>query len=263
MSDAYSPGAAIAALKQGMALCLGDAELKRRILVSIVVNGLAFMALFGGVLWGGLELVEWALAGEVSANPAWYEELWYMARDGLRWVLYVVVVVAAFFYSPVLFTVLASAILPAFHGPVFSAARARAGGPELETPPTPFTSTLWMESKRLVRFIALSVLILPLNLLPVVGSALYLGVQFFLSAHTLGWDLLAYHFELHGLDASEQRRFIREHRGMVLTLGGGAALLAMIPVLQCLFITTNVASAGLLSAWLDGAPRELVTGEAS
>jgi len=246
---------AIAALQQGITLSLGDAELKGRIAVSILVNAVAFVLLLWGVLWGAVELVGWALEGSVAADPAWYESLWYSVRDGLRWLLYAVFVLGALFYSPVLFTILASAVLPAFHGPVFAAARARAGGPAVDGAPTPFLHTVVIELKRLVRFIALSLLILPLNLVPVVGSLVYLLAQFYLSARTLGWDLLAYHFELHAMDVPAQRAFVRQNTGLVLALGGGATLLAMVPLLQVLFITTNVAGAGLLSAWLDGAPR--------
>jgi uncharacterized protein involved in cysteine biosynthesis len=246
---------AIAALHRGIALSLGDEELKGRIAVSIIVNGVAFVLLLAGLLWGAVEVVGWALDGAVAADPAWYETLWYAVRDGLRWLLYVVFIVGALFYSPVLFTILASAVLPAFHGPVFDAARARVGGPAVTGSRTPWVRTLVLELTRLVRFIALSLLILPLNLVPVVGSLVYLAAQLYLSARTLGWDLLAYHFELHGMDMPAQKAFVRQNTGLVLALGGGATLLAMVPVVQLLFITTNVAGAGVLSAWLDGAPR--------
>lgn len=246
---------ALGALQRGITLSLGDPALKRRIALSILVNAVAFVALLCGLLWGAVELVDWALGGSVAADPSWYESLWYEARDGLRWLLYGVFVIGALFYSPVLFTILASAVLPAFHGPVFSAARQRAGGPVVDGPQTGLARTLLTELTRLIRFVVYSVLLLPLNLVPVIGSVAYLALQFYLSATTLGWDLLAYHFELHGMDLPAQRAFVRQNKGVVLALGGGATVLAMVPVAQLVFITTNVAGAGVLSAWLDGAER--------
>ena len=122
-------------------------------------------------------------------------------------------------------------------------------------PQTPLRMSVVYDLKRLVRFLTLSVLLLLLHLIPVVGSILYVIAQFYLAAWTLGWDLLSHHFELHGLDLHGQGRWVREHRALVLAFGSGAALLAMVPLAQLVFISTNVASAGVLSAWLDDAGR--------
>ena len=246
---------AISALSTGIALSLGEPSLRRRIAVSVVVNGLVFALVLAGALWGASELVAWAFSGEEVSDPAWYEAAWYSVKDGLRWLLYVALVVGALLYSPVLFSLLAGVLLPPFLGPVFKAARGHAGGPPVEASALSLAKTVTGDLRRLVRFMLYSLLLLPLNIIPGVGSVLYLVAQFLLSARTIGWDLLAHHFELHGMDLAAQRQWVRAHRGLVLTLGSGATLLAMVPLAQILFITTNVAGAGVLSAWLDGAPR--------
>ena len=246
---------AFAALRAGIALSFGDPALRRRIVVSVVVNGVAFMALLAGMLWATSEGVTWALDGAESVDPAWYESVWYSLRGGLRWLLYAVIVLAALLYAPVLFSLLASVVLPPFHGPVFTAARHQAGGPSVEGARISLVRTTLADLKRLVRFVVYSLLLLPLNLVPVLGSAAYVFAQFILSANTLGWDLLSHHFELHGLSLEAQQEWVRGHRGLVLALGAGATVLAMIPLAQVVFITTNVAGAGVLSAWLDGATR--------
>jgi len=247
---------ALSALSAGITLSLGDPALRRRIMLSVVVNGLVFGLVLAGALWGASEAVAWAFAGQEAADPAWYETVWYSVKDGLRWLLYAAFVVGALLYSPVLFSLLAGVLLPAFFGPVFTAARGHAGGPAVDAAGLPFATTVAGDLKRLFRFLLYSFLLLPLNLIPGVGNLIYLVAQFLLSARAMGWDLLAHHFELHGMDLAEQRRWIRAHRGLVLTLGSGATLLAMVPLAQILFITTNVAGAGILSAWLDGAPRD-------
>ena len=163
--------------------------------------------------------------------------------------------VGALFLAPVLFHVVASILLPAFHGPVFLEARRSAGGPASAGAEQRLVAVLAVELRRLARLIVLSLLLLLLNLVPVIGSVAYLVAQFLLAARTLGWDLLSYHFELHGLDYEQQKAFLRRERGMVLALGGVATLLCLIPIAQIVFLTTNVAGAGVLSAWMDGAPR--------
>jgi CysZ protein len=256
MSHSLAIRDAFAALRAGIALSLGDEHLRRRIAVSVVVNGVSFVALLACLLWAASEGVSWVIDGVEVADPAWYESLWYSVKSGLRWLLYGAVVLGALLYAPALFMLLASVVLPPFHGPVFAGARARAGGPKVTGGGVALVTTLKNDLRRLVRFVGYSVILLPLNLVPLLGTGLYVVAQFTLSAKTLGWDLLSHHFELHGLGLEEQRAWVQERRGLVFALGAGATLLAMIPLAQVLFITTNVAGAGVLSAWLDGAPRE-------
>ena len=248
-------GHAFAALRSGLALSFGDPHMRRRIAVSVLVNGVAFAMLLAGMFWAASQGGAWAFDGAEVVDPTWYESAWYAMRDGLRWVLWLVLVLGALLYAPVLFALLASVVLPPFHGPVFAAARAHSGGPRVEAKPVSMGTSLLYDVKRLLRFIGLSLLLLPLNLLPVIGSVAYLVAQFLLSARTLGWDLLSHHFELHGLSLEAQQEWVGRHRALVFGLGAGATLLAMIPLAQVVFITTNVAGAGVLSAWLDGAPR--------
>ncbi|MGB0589435.1 MAG: EI24 domain-containing protein [Myxococcota bacterium] len=247
---------AFAALRHGIVLSLGDPRMRRRIVVSILVNGVVFAMLLASLSWVASQGVAWAFDGAEVADPTWYESAWYAARGGLRWVLWFVLGLGVLLYAPVLFVLLASVVLPPFHGPVFAAARTHSGGPSVEATPVSMGSSLLYDLKRLVRFVGLSLLLLPLNLLPVIGSVAYLVAQFLLSARTLGWDLLSHHFELHGMGLEAQEEWVGKRRALVFGLGAGATLLAMLPLVQIVFITTNVAGAGVLSAWLDGAPRK-------
>ena len=247
---------ALLALKRGIAMSFGDDALRARMVVSIIVNAIAFLGLLAMTLWGAMSLVDLALTGPEVADPTWYQSLWYGVREGFRWLVNLALIIGALLYSPVLFTLLASALLPAFAGPVFRMARSQAGGPEVPGRATAFPTVVWVEVTRLARFILWSALLLPLNLIPGIGSVAYIVAQFYLSARTLGWDLLSHHFEMHGLGMEAQKAFVRERRGLVLAFGAGATLLATLPLVQLVFITTNVASAGVLSAWLDGALRE-------
>lgn len=258
MRTSITPGDAVDALFRGLRMSLRDRELRGRIVVALIVNAIAFMALVTGLLYGAFGGIEWLIGGTEQADAAWYLEAWYWVRAGIGWVLRIAAVVGAMFIAPVLFSTLAASLLPVFHGPVFKAARSRAGGLDMAGPGVGVAAVIRTEVMRLTKFLVLSVLMLLLNLLPVIGSLAYMIGQFLLSARTLGWDLMSHHFELHGLELEQQAEFVKGHRSLVYTMGGVATLLCMIPVAQLLFITTNVAGAGVLSAWMDGAPRDAV-----
>lgn len=246
---------AISALFQGVEMGLSEPSLRRKLVVSLLVNLVAFSLLLWGLLSGAFGLVDWMLPDAAADADGFWSSVWAWTTDILGWVLKAAAVLGSLFLAPVLFNVVASVLLPAFHGPVYAEARRLAGGPEISRRGPGLATTVSIELRRLVRLIVFSLLLLPLNFVPVIGSAAYLVGQFTLSARTLGWDLLSYHFELHGLTYQEQQAFVRQHRSLVFALGGVATLLCTVPVIQIFFLTTNVAGAGIVSARMDGAPK--------
>ncbi len=254
-----SATAALSALMEGARLGLGTPRLRRRLLGSFAVNALGFFLLAAAMIWGAFSLVGWLVSGPEPVDPSWLMATWLWIRGAIGVALRVAAVLGTAVIAPVLYNLVGSLLFPLFSGPVFNAARAAAAGPPVIGAPDGFVATaqvIAVETRRLGRFVGYSLALLPLNLVPGFGSAAYVALQFLLSARTLGWDLLSYHFELHGLTFAEQERWVRRHQPLVLTLGGAATLLCLIPVAQLVFVTTNVAGAGVLSAWLDGAPRE-------
>ncbi len=234
------------ALGAGVRIGLTDHHVRRVMVASLLVNAAAFLLLFAGLVWGAFTLTAaWADGG-------------FWLFETLAWVVRAAAVVGALFVAPVLFNLLAGVVLPLFQEPVFKAARRRAGGPDREPPGgvSATTGIVATSLRRLARFVGLSLLLLPLNLVPGVGSLAYVVLQFLLGAHTLAWDLMAFHFELHGVAYAEQKRFLRRNRAAMLALGSAALGLCLVPIAQLVFITTNVAGAGVLSAWMDGAPRQ-------
>ncbi len=229
-------GQAVAALARGTALALTDRTLRGKVLVALLVNAVAFLVLLAGIYFGVQALTDFG-------GDGWLAEL---VRAVVRVVVYVVVLL----WTPVLFVTLAGIFLPMFQTPVFRAARAAAGAPPL-TGELGAGASVALEVRRLVRFVGLSALLLLVNLLPGVGTALYMVLQLGLTAHELAWDLMAPHLEGHGLGYHEQRRWLSSNTLGTLALGAAATLLLMVPVAQLLFITTNYAGAGLLSAQLD------------
>ena len=245
-----------------MSLSLSNPEVRRRIAIGLAVNTVAFSLMMWGLIVGAFSVVD-ALVALVPSpgEPGVWASIVTWTLNSVGWLARIAAVVGAFFVGPVLFNLGASLVAPIFYGRIFSVARAASGAPgESELGAAALSRLVAVEIRRLVRFVALSALLLPLNLLPVVGSALYLVCQFTLAASTMGWDLLSHHFELHELDYKQQKAWLKTHRKLVLALGAGATALCAVPIVQLVFITTNVAAAGVLSARLDGA--EPPSGEA-
>ncbi len=238
MNDAgrMTPGLAVAGLLRGTTLALTDKALRGKVLVALVVNAVAFLALLAGIYFGVQAVTDFG-------GDGWFVEV---VRTVVRVVVYVVVLL----WTPVIFVTLASIFLPMFQTPVFRAARATRGAPPLAGE-LGVGASVSLEVRRLVRFLVLSVLLLFVNLLPGVGTVLYMVLQFGLTAHEMAWDLMAPHLEGHSLGYGAQRRWLRSNTLGTLALGGVATLLLMVPVAQLLFITTNYAGAGVISAELD------------
>jgi uncharacterized protein involved in cysteine biosynthesis len=252
VSQNSEPSAREAAGMVFMALGIGLREpiFRKRLLWGFALNGLAFCAFVAVLLWGAFGWVDGMLSANEQPDPGWLMSVWYWARDGLGMLLKAVAFIATLLLSPVLFNLLAAALLPALHGHIFGVARTFAGGKVVQEGGRNIFAEMVSVLGRLFRFLCLSLCLLPLLLLPG-GSVIYLLGQFLLTARALGWEILAHHLELHGMDNQRQRQFMGQRAGLVTGVGAAAALLAMVPVVQMFAITTNVIAAGMLSARLD------------
>ncbi|MEC9072397.1 MAG: EI24 domain-containing protein [Myxococcota bacterium] len=266
-----SAGTALAALLHGLKLSMKDGQLRGRIMVAILVNALLFGLLIYGIVMVSFGAVDTLMAIDTSGFSGigflpdvvndWVLGVIPAVISAIGGLLKVVVGVVTLMASPLLFRLLAVSILPIYQEGVFLSARAHAGGGEPPNASPGLVRTIWIEIRRFSVFGVLSLLLLPLNLVPVIGTVVYGVAQGLLAAQTLGWDLLSHHFEIHGMSLEEQRTWVRTHRGVVLAFGGASLALCMVPVLQILFITTNVAGAGVLSAWIEqaeGTPQRLL-----
>lgn len=227
---------ALKALAAGLSRTLGDPILRARVLRGLAINALLFVAVLAGLAWGLFALVD-----------AWVTTGW------LAVALKIATVIAALLTAPVVFALVHSLLAPLLNDAVFEHARRTAGAAPRGDGALGTPTSVAIELRRLARFLGVTVALLLLNLIPVAGTAAYVVGQAALSAWTLGWDLLAWHFEVKGLKYADQRAWVRANRPGVLALGAGALVLTVIPVLNLVCVTTNIAAAGFLSAWLDEA----------
>ncbi|KAJ5777960.1 hypothetical protein N7520_001206 [Penicillium odoratum] len=94
-----------------------------------------------------------------------------------------------------------------------------------------------------------SLLYLPLNMIPVVGTVLYIVVQ----GKRIGPGLHARYFQLKGWNSVQQDEWVAKNRGAYTGLGIAAFALEMIPFASIVFSFTNTVGASLWAADLEKA----------
>lgn len=125
----------------------------------------------------------------------------------------------------------------------------------------PMRASAWGATRRFFKYLALSLGLLLLGLVPVVGSiaAAVLGV--WLAARTVGWELLDPYFECIDMRHAEQREFVRTHRDTLVGFGLPLSLLLAIPLLgPALFGMAQAAAGTYIIRELPVDPRESVGG---
>ncbi len=103
--------------------------------------------------------------------------------------------------------------------------------------------TLVQEGKKIGLFVAGMLLLLPLNLLPGLGSVLYSVLSFFWTVFFLVVEYTGYVFSRHRLSFRQQRRLILSRRLLFLGFGVGSLCLLAVPLLQFFCIPFAVVGA--------------------
>lgn len=98
----------------------------------------------------------------------------------------------------------------------------------------------------------LLILTLPLNLIPIIGTFIYL----WLNGALLAWEYHLYYFELKGYRYSDQKAMVDERKAQYSSFGMQALFLEMIPGVGPLFLFTNTVGAALFAADIEGDVRQ-------
>ena len=85
-----------------------------------------------------------------------------------------------------------------------------------------------------------------LQIIPVLGTIVGTAGSYYYTCMTLGTDFLEHPLALRGMRRQERRRFARQHRAHTLGLGTAVALIALVPVVNAVLLTTAVTGAVLL-----------------
>jgi len=108
------------------------------------------------------------------------------------------------------------------------------------------------EVKKILIFVLGMALLLPLNLIPVLGSLLYPVLSFLLTTFFLAVEYTGYIFSRKRLTYQDQRRFIFSHPALFFGFGTGLFCVLAIPFFQFLCIPLGVVGAMQLYAELNG-----------
>ncbi|KAL4935031.1 hypothetical protein BDV06DRAFT_207790, partial [Aspergillus oleicola] len=96
-----------------------------------------------------------------------------------------------------------------------------------------------------------SLMLLPLNFIPVIGTVMYVYV----AGKKAGPGLHARYFQLKGLNRQQREEFVLRRRGAYTGLGMASVVLEMIPFASMVFEFSNAVGAALWAADLERAQR--------
>lgn len=100
-----------------------------------------------------------------------------------------------------------------------------------------------VEVTKIIIYLILTVLFLPLHLIPFLGVTL----QFIMTSFFVGWEFQAPYFDEKKMNFRQQFKYVRNHLQLILGFGFPAALMLMVPLVQAFFLSTHTISGSLLS----------------
>ncbi len=222
---------------RGFRFALSHPEIRslyRQLLVAVFLLALVLMGLLTGSLWYFTGIADdasgWMVAG-----------LWILRIAGQ-----LIILMAA----PLLALMLVNALAPflgerAFLGALRVLDPARADRLQASEGLS-FAAGLGSSLRRLVHFLALTVLALGVTLIPLVGAIFGPVIQLWATSRALTWELLDPYFDMQGLTYAEQRRYLRRHRSAVFGYGLPLSFVLGLPLVGPLCFGLAQASAALL-----------------
>lgn len=205
--------------------------------VAPVLLNLALTALFAMLLlWGGREAVAW-VEGQLPEGKGWW--LLKILAYGALGVAYLGALLAVW--------VLLQALLCAwFYARLALEVELGLGMKREEISEPTFLRQARDGVAQLLTLLSIALGCLLLGFVPLLGPPLALGLGSYFNCMTLGLDYLDYPLALRGQSRGDQRIFARGHRAATLGLGASVLILALVPVLNSLLLTTAAAGSVLL-----------------
>jgi len=201
--------------------------------------------LYTGVVWfAGSRFGRW-VDSLVPTGDAWY---WSLLSYGL-WVVFAAVLFLIVVYT---FTLVGNLVLAPFNDLLSEKVESAYTGQRFEEPfrlgafLADVKRSLLAELGRLALFGAGFLLLLALNLIPGLGTAVYGPVITVYTLFFLGWEYFDYSMERSRFGFGVKRRTAWRNVTVFLSFGAGTALLLLIPLLNFLAIPACVTGATLL-----------------
>jgi CysZ protein len=233
---------------EGMKTAFRSREVRRAYLEAVAiifVLGLGFAAAAIWALW-------------TYGPPEPGAALWLVIT---LWIACVVGTLLALLLGPLLAIFVVNIAFPFFNVGVFMAGMRvidpeRAAGLEGK-PGMPMAPAAGIATRRLLKFLLLSVVFFAIGLIPVVGTILGTVGELLLAARTIAWELLDPYFDILDIRYAEQKEIVARHKRALLGFGLPVSLMLGIPLVgPFLFGLAQVAGAAFVASELPVDPRE-------
>lgn len=213
-----------------------------RLLQYIVIPLLINVLVFSAAVYLGLDFFASTVIAQLPHGESWY----WMVLYWLVWAVAVLLTAVLVFFS---FTVVGNLLASPFNDLLSERTEQVLGGTANETP---FAfgrflregwQTILMEGKKMAVFVVIMVLILPLNLFPGIGSAIYTLLAIGLTLLFLCFEYLGFVMVRKGLFFSAQKQYILARKFLMLGFSCGVMAILAMPFLQLLCIPLAVIGA--------------------
>jgi CysZ protein len=219
-----------------------------RLILYILIPFLINFAVFTGAVYLGLDFFGSTVVQYIPQGEAWYWSIlsWFL------WVVAVLLTAVLVFFS---FTVVGNLIASPFNDLLSERTEQILTGRENEElfSLRRFLSDAWktvlMEAKKMWLFVVVMLLILPLNLLPGIGNAIYTVLAISLTLFFLCVEYLSFVMVRKRQFFKDQRRFIFSRKFLMLGFGCGVMAVLAIPFFQ--FFCIPLAVIGATRLWCD------------
>jgi CysZ protein len=219
-----------------------------RLLPYIIIPFLINLIVFSGAVYLGLDFFGTTVVEQLPQGDAWY----WAALYWLIWSLAVLVTAVLVFFT---FTVVGNLIASPFNDLLSERTEQALSG---ETNDEVFSigqffsdawRTVLLEAKKMLIFVVVMVLILPLNLLPGVGNGIYTVLAVGLTLFFLSFEYLGFVMVRKRKFFSEQKSYIFARKFLMLGFSCGVMVILAIPLFQMLCIPLAVI--GVTRLWCE------------
>jgi len=224
--------------------------LKRRprLIIYILIPFLINLAVFTGAVYLGLDFFGTTVVEYIPQGEAWYWSILYW----LLWVVAVLLTCVLVFFS---FTVVGNLVASPFNDLLSERTEQILTGRDNDEKFSfrRFLGDAWktvlLEARKMWVFVVVMLLILPLNLLPGIGSVIYTLLAVALTLFFLCIEYLGFVMVRKRQFFNEQRRFIFSRKFLMLGFGCGVMAVLAIPFFQ--FFCIPLAVIGATRLWCD------------
>jgi CysZ protein len=227
------------AVWNGMAYLAGHRNLWGLALMPFLLNVLLFVGFFAAAMYGFDSWMEEL----VPAGEAWY----WAALSYLAWTLAVVLMLA---FQVILFAVVGRILASPFLDILTKRVEQQVLGQRIDFNEMPIWRSVWrtlvQEAGRLALYLGIILILLLLNLLPVLGSMAYSVLTVLVSCFFLACEFMDYPMERRGLKLGGKLAMVWRLKIGWLGFGGSLFLVAMIPLVNLLFLPAAAVGGTLL-----------------